>query len=304
MKLDTLSIEPHPAATYMEAVERIRVLQSRDTSKVNPISRTKWMTHGQKVERVVVFFHGLTSSPQQFAELGARFYKLGYNVLIPRVPHHGLWERLTVAQAKLTAEELVELAKEAVDIAQGAGEHVTVVGFSMGGVMSAWAAQNRADVDLAVVISPGFGARVIPASLTSLVVRLALRLPNLFLWWDPRYREKLPGPEHAYPRFSTHAVAQTLRLGLMVLEQAQYSKPAAQSILVISVPNELAVSNVATQKILEAWRQHGKQSLYTYEFDSNLGIIHDLIDPDQVSQKVDVIYPILVELIHGEPPPT
>jgi len=43
-----------------------------------------------------------------------------------------------------------------VDIAQRLGEQVVMLGISAGGVATAWAAQNRSDIDLAVIISPVF----------------------------------------------------------------------------------------------------------------------------------------------------
>jgi len=60
-----------------------------------------------------------------------------------------------------------------------------VCGLSMGGVLTAWAAQNRSGIDMAAPISPAFGARVLPRRLTRPAVWLAQRLPNQFLFDDP-----------------------------------------------------------------------------------------------------------------------
>ena len=122
---------------YSTAVTRIEAMQAQDTPDVNPVCRSKFMTHGRKVEQAIVFLHGFTNCPEQFDDLGLIFYKLGYNVLIPRMPHHGLQDRMTSDQARLTAEELVVFANEAVDIAHGLGDHVTLVGFSAGGIQTA-----------------------------------------------------------------------------------------------------------------------------------------------------------------------
>jgi hypothetical protein len=37
-----------------------------------------------------------------------------------------------------------------------------------------------------------------------------------------------------------------------------------------------------------------------YEFDPNLKLLHDIMDPDQPYQRVDVVYPILLEQIMGQ----
>ena len=70
-------------------------------------------------------------------------------------------------QSKLTAEDMAALTQETVDIAQGLGKKVTVAGLSAGGVMAAWAAQFRADVDLAVVMGPAFGLPFVPSWVSS-----------------------------------------------------------------------------------------------------------------------------------------
>ncbi len=51
---------------------------------------------------------------------------------------------------------------EVVDIARGLTDHVTMAGISCGGLITGWAAQQRQDVDLAVLTSPGFGFKAIP----------------------------------------------------------------------------------------------------------------------------------------------
>src|SRR5690348_9230940 len=80
-----LASQPHAVGNYAEAVQRIEALQAGE-GNLNPVCHTQFMTHGQKTARVIVFAHGYTNCPQQFNELGKRFYALGYNVLIAPVP--------------------------------------------------------------------------------------------------------------------------------------------------------------------------------------------------------------------------
>jgi carboxylesterase len=51
---------------------------------------TQLMTHAKKVDRAIILVHGYTNCPQEFHELGQRFYAVGYNVLIAPLPHHRL----------------------------------------------------------------------------------------------------------------------------------------------------------------------------------------------------------------------
>ena len=125
--------------------------------ELNPVCRSILLTHGLRTERAVVFFHGYTNCPQQFSELGKIFYDMGYNVLIPRLPRHGLADRKVENLSPLKAEELRDCADISVDIACGLGQKVYVAGLSAGGTLSAWIAQNRSEVTRAVLIAPALG---------------------------------------------------------------------------------------------------------------------------------------------------
>jgi hypothetical protein len=87
---DSLISHATPTANYEEAVARFEKLQSSDGSTINPVARSILLTHAHRTNKVVVFFHGYSTSPQQFRQLGERFFQLGYNVLIPRLPEHGI----------------------------------------------------------------------------------------------------------------------------------------------------------------------------------------------------------------------
>ncbi len=294
-----LPSRPRPAGGYDEAVARIAALQAKDTAEIAPISRLRFMAHGQRAARAVVFFHGYTSSPAQFQRLGEACFALGDNVLIPRVPHHGLADRMTPDQALLTAEELVALADEAVDIAQGLGERVAVAGLSMGGVMAGWAAQERADVERAVLIAPAFGLGPLPAFLTRPATHLALRLPNIYHWWDPWLKDKAPGPVYTYPRVSTHALAQVLRLSAAVRAQARRAPPAARAIALVTNANDDKADNGSARRLAAVWRAHGV-SVREHEFPADLLLPHNTIDPNEAGQKVDIVYPVLIGLLRGD----
>jgi carboxylesterase len=143
---------------------------------------------------VIVLLHGLTNCPAQFDSLGRLSFARGANVLIPRLPRHGLADRMTRALAYTDVPELCAFTDRVMDAARGLGDSVTVVGLSTGGVMAAWAGQQRADVDRAVVIAPLLGLGYAPGPLTPAAARLMRSLPNLFVWWDSKARERLAGP--------------------------------------------------------------------------------------------------------------
>lgn len=287
---------PNPFENYEKSVQQIQSLQAQEANNHNPVCQTQFMSQGKKTQRVIVFIHGYTNCPNQFVQLGKLFYEKGYTVLIVPLPRHGLADRMTEELAQLKAEELIIYADEVIDIAQGLGEHITVAGISGGGVVTGWIAQNRSDVDLAVLISPAFGYEQVPPSLTLPASKIFLLLPNSFVWWNTELQEDTP-PLHAYPRYSTRALAQILRLSLVVQVQARRNKPLASEILVVTNANDHSISLPLIRKVVGYWRQFRGNALQTYEFPAEFGLNHDLIDPAHPEEKVEIVYPKLLELI-------
>jgi len=286
--------QTHPAQNYEDAAQRIQALQAGE-SALNPVCGTQFLTHGSKTERVIVFAHGYTSCPAQYSELGKRFYALGYNVLIVPVPRHGLADRMTDEQGKLTAEELAGYANQVVDIAQGLGDYRIMAGISQGGVITAWAAQTRSDLDLAVLISPGFGFKEIPTWLTVPVGNFFQLAPVTYEWWDPKLMEGVD-PSYSYPRFTRHALGEIIRLGAAVRIGAEQTAPAAHAILVVTNANDTSVNNELTAQIVQDWKNH-QAELSTFEFASHMGLPHDLIDPNSPGGNIEAVYQRLIELI-------
>ncbi len=296
MRLDS---QPRPIADYAEAIARIKPLQAQDDQAINPLCHTLLLTHDAKVERAIVFLHGFTNCPQQFHSLAQTFFAQGCNVLVPRLPYHGLRNRLSDDIAHLSAAELAAFTDAVLDLAHGLGERVVVVGLSLGGNLALWAAMQRADVDRAVVIAPLLRPRNVPEPVLPLLLRASVSLPNQFIWWDPGHKEKLPGPQHAYPRFSTRALVSVIAFARDVQQRAldENALPRARSIVVVINANDPAVDNRPTQALVQRWRANGAANVETYEFDASLHLIHDIVDPNQVEQQVAVVYPELMRLI-------
>jgi len=285
--------------SYQESVKRINVMRKLDGEDISPDGRTIFLARGEKMCNAIIFFHGNTNSPRQFEELGKIFYKKGYNVLIPRVPHHGLKDRMTKDLAKLTVNEMIKLCGESVDIAGGLGNYITVVGFSMGANMAGWIAQNRSDVDKAVIIAPFWGWKNLPTFLFKPFIILLSILPSMFLWWDKKAKKLLTGPTSSYFRFSTRGVAQIMLLGGKVMKESKSVAPRARAIVVITSGMDEAVDEKNLDQVVTQWRQHSSVKITRFKFDQNMGVFHDMIDPQQPYQKTSVVYPKLIELIEN-----
>jgi len=303
---ETLERPPRPAASYQEAIERVRTLQRQDAAKdLNPRGHT-WLLGpggaldpggGQRTGRAYVCLHGLTNSPQQYVALAKRLLARGdATVLIPRIPGHGFADRLTTVLAKLREAELVDATAEVVDLAAGLGHEVIVTGISLGGVLATWAAQFR-PVARVVIVAPSFGLPFLPTFTIAPLAALALRVGNRYLWWDPRKKEDLPGPDYAYPRFPSHALARIQRLGLRLDEVARVAPPAASAVWVVTNAADLAVNNGQISRLAERWQRAGATNVRRYQFPRRLHLFHDIVDPEQPYQKVAITHPVLERII-------
>jgi carboxylesterase len=295
---DDLSVyasHPHPAADYADAVRRVERLRAAEAG-FNPDCHTILLTHGERTAQVILFVDGYGSCSASFRELGKQFFDRGYNVLALPLPYNGLANRMTNEQAKVQAEDLVRYTDQVVDIGRGLGNNITLLGISAGGVMTGWAAQQRQDVNLAILISPGFGFKVVPEPLTLFASRVLTLLPNMYIWNDSELKTNVQ-PYHNYPRISTHALGQILRLSLATQALMRQKAPAAGSILVITNLDDQGVNLVSIKKVVDLWQSYGSTDLQTYQFPADLHLPHGLIDMQEPSQNVAVVYPKLLELI-------
>jgi carboxylesterase len=276
------------------ALSRVHALQGKEGTAINPLCRTLLMSQGETTERCFVLLHGFTNCPRQFAQLAETLHEGGDTVLVPRYPHHGLSDRLTKDISRLTTEELVRFANDVTDIAQGLGDQVSVCGLSLGGLLTAWIAEHRADVDRAVAIAPVFGLKRIPTSLLRLAARV---LPDSYVWWDRQAKAKTE-PSYGYPRFSTRSYGALFGVARLVEEGARRGRPKAGSIGVLLNASEPVADNRPAMRVVEQWRRHGA-SVDVRELPVELGLPHDLIDPGNPEQRTALVYPIVSDLLRN-----
>lgn len=296
-------VASRPASSYAEAVARIETIQAAEDARgdLDPVCHTTRMDHGDRTDKVVVFLHGFTSCPEQFRELGTEFHERGYNVYIPRTPHHGLADLMTEDLVHMTAEESVTFATEVVDIAQGLGDHVTVAGLSGGGTMATWLAQERGDVDVVMSIAPFLGIGFVPAPLNRPVANALRVLPNIWMWWDPVHKQDNPfASSYGYRRYPTHALEDLMRLGFAAERDARRVKPLVSDIIMVTNANDDSVNNAIADAFVRTWRKHGAELVEAYEFEEDLGLPHDLITPSRPGGHTDVVYPVLLDLLGAD----
>jgi pimeloyl-ACP methyl ester carboxylesterase len=286
--------------TYSEAIARVREIKAAERG-VNPVCSYGLLEQGRPAARAIVLIHGFTSCPRMYEPLAAELAESGANIVIPLLPHHGLADRMTPELKEMSAEEMAAVASEAVEIAAGLGEKVTVAGISLGGVLAAWLAQFRDGVDRAVVISPLFSIPVVPDWFSDLLGLVADRVPNFYLWWDWKAKADPPGPPYGYPRFPSHGYGEMLKLAHDVNRSARREAPRTGDIRLVVNAADPAVNNDATFRVGVAWRQHGA-TVRSYEFPRGLELGHDIVSPEQPYARTEVTYPVLKDWIVSDVP--
>jgi carboxylesterase len=294
-----LQTDPKPLTSYKEAERYIGGLKSLDDETVNEDCRTQFLSHGNTTERAVLIYHGYTSCPKQFENMGKLLFDRGYNVLIPRIPHHGLKDRLTDDIDNLNAKELVLFVNETVDIAQGLGTNVDVVGLSGGGILAGWALQNRTDVSRALVIAPNLGYAAAPETLALPVARFSSTIPNYFLWKDEDKQEYIEAPDYTYPRLSLRSLGHFFYIGSALLAQSEDTPIAAERVVIVSNENDTVVHTEMMDTLIDNWEQSTVTEVESYEFPAEHDLGHDIIDPSQPYANPDIVYPQLLQLLYG-----
>ncbi|WP_338065424.1 alpha/beta hydrolase [Thiospirillum jenense] len=293
-RCDDLPSYSNPAADYPAALLRIQQWQNSAVPSMNPLCQLTLMTHHHATERGIVLVHGYTSCPRQFYSLGQQFYHAGYNVLIAPLPYHGDANRFTHAHGQLTAEALTQYADRALDIAHGLGRRITMMGLSAGGVVTAWAAHHRSDIEQAIMIAPAFSFKPIPLPLTTAAMNLFSILPDSFVAWQPTNRID-DTPNYAYPEYSYHALAQILRLSCMIKQAAQHTAPATRRLVFVLNPNDQSVNNDAARELAARWRNQYQVNLTIIDLPDQLKLAHDFISSERPHQFPELVYPRLLD---------
>ena len=261
---------------------------------VSPSSRSRFFEYARGAPTIVLL-HGLTATPRQFDGLAPLLHARGRNVIVPRLPRHGYYNRMTRALAELEIAELIAAVKIAVRDAQDLGGSVTVAGFSLGGLLAAYAAQ-RESVTRVVCIEPFFGVRFLSRALNRYCLGMLRWIPDLFMWWDPIRREAQPGD--GYPRYPVSALRKAYTLGQAILDDARQRPPLTNSIAVVTNPGETSCHHGFVRDLIALWRRQGAD--VDEVLLPKLGVSHDFMTPrpgprrERVHQRA---YPVVVDAI-------
>ncbi len=268
-----------------------------DDATIRPEARTVLLADAP-ADLCVVLLHGYTNHPGQFREFAPLVRERGANVFIPRLPEHGDKDRMTKRLRTLTAEAWLASFTEAVDIACGLGKRVAVLGISTSGLLCAYSMQFRRDIWRSVPVSPMLAILQLPFGVSDSIGALIRWIPNMFLWWDPRVGAA-QHPRTTYPRFSTRALGEALRIARLVYNTSIEEPPLGQSVIVISNPGDPAVSNEVMDEVIRNWQMFRPHAVGHREL-SHLATNHDIIEPDTKQARTSRVYPALLDALFTE----
>jgi len=285
--------------TWSEARAEVADMQAREAADptIQADCRTRLFDHGERTERVIVLLHGYTNCPKQDDELAGKLADLGYTVYVPLMPHHGQVPERGDPLGSLKAEEIAAYGDQAMNIADGLGDEVSVLGLSGGGLVASYIAQYRADADLVVPIAAFLAPPSIPAPLTGAAVNAIELLPPIDNR-DPAPDEAVRGAfPHGASDTSFQGAAAFMELGQTVLRSAAEAAPKAGRIVTVINDADTTVNNAMIDDLFGRWHATAPDRAQVRHLDASLGMLHDMITPDREGQKVDIVYPMLLELL-------
>jgi esterase/lipase len=240
---------------------------------------SRFFIHPNPTDKVILFFHGFTAVPQQFVPIGSAFFQAGYNVLIPRLPGHGLagnWDKKNPPPLPQNRVIYQEFGLEWLEQARLFGEKVVVGGLSGGSTLAAWLAlECPQKIDCGLIFAPYL-------SNTNKLVDLVVRSLNIYFKWKTP-----PGAvNYGYEGFYMPALRLFLDMGDEVLQRAKTS-PAAP-MLIVSSECDRAVGRREPQKLFKAAVKLQPKCQYI-GFEKALNIPHNMMTKEEGNQRQDLV---------------
>lgn len=295
-----LTSSPAPARSFDEARRLFEDWTKAPEATIHPRCVPYILDHGKRVRRAYVLVHGISNCPYSMIDFAPKLRALGHNVVVVRMPDNGHLDNGTDALRHLTAEKLREFADRSIDIAAGLGERVHVIGISAGGVIAGWMAQNRSEIDRAVMLAPAFGLSSFGMGLNNALMRLILLVPNFSVWKDPIKRAAADNRPHSYKRQATRGMGQVMRLGLATIRQARSQRPGATAITLVTNAADAAIDPSIPEALVKLWEEKSTP-VSRYVFPKELGLPHELIDPTEEGANIAISHPKIIELSEQGP---
>ena len=284
-----------PDNDLTRARELFATLAARDGPQISVAGHSRFFATASRTPLGVVLLHGLTNAPEQWVRFAGELAVRGANVVVPRFPGHGYVDTATHAIARVRARDLLRVTAQAIDVAAAAADRVVVVGLSVGGPIAAARALEDARISRVVCVSPFFGIAHLGRRANAGLTAVLEWLPNAFLPWDPRGGTSQT-PPYAYRRFPTRVLAECLRIALDVQRRARHGASPSGDARFLLNAREPACNNALAEATSRMWNR-SRAGTSVVDTANDFPPIHDVIDPHDPQNRVDVVYPRLHALV-------
>ena len=157
-RVETPSLDttlPEATADLVELEKEIAVKEQAFTNiKPGNEARIIWYDSlPTKTEYSIVYLHGWSASAEEGSPLHREMAeRYGANLYLPRLAGHGLIEEEPMLD--ITADQILDSAKEALAVAQQLGDKVIVMSTSTGGTLALHLAAGNSDLHSLILYSP------------------------------------------------------------------------------------------------------------------------------------------------------
>jgi esterase/lipase len=268
------------AADWQTSLDLVAALQAEDGPDVAAPCTTQALLHEGPAEEAVLLLHGYTNAPPQWREIASAYFEAGANVLVPRVPFHGLADPLNKELSHLTPQVLAEFTDRAVEAAEGLGTRLRVAGLSLGGLLAAYAAKHHDSVAEAALIAPFFQPKAVPTWVDAPFDAAMRALPDVYSWWNPAKKEAEVRGTWAYPKFSMKAIAAMIAMRRdLERDEPRRTNKAERVVLVIN-EHDIAIRNDVAEALTKAQFAELAGKLDIVVVPGDLCLTHDLVEPN------------------------
>lgn len=291
-------------ADWQSSLDRVAALQALDGPDVVQQCGTSFLSHSTRADETVVLLHGFTNAPVQARELASAFFDNGSNVLVPRVPHHGLVDPYTKEPSELTPAELESFCDTVCDAAAGLGGRMRVIGLSLGGLLAAYLAKHRDEVSEAVLIAPFFQPKAVPGWADAPFDSAMRALPDVYTWWNPKLHEVEVAGTFAYPKFSMKAVAAQIDMRRRLEREPVRRTTKLARVLLIVNDADIAVRADVARAFVAKHLAPLAEKVDVETIEKSYHFTHDLWEPNGDNRDVmDAVRDRLWPVLGLTPPP-
>jgi hypothetical protein len=92
-------------------------------------------------------------------------------------------------------------------------------------------------------------------------------------------------------------------MGGQVRRAARTTPPLAKRLALLLSDSDIAVHRGLVAQLAQDWQRHAPDRVTFQRLPAHLRIHHDMVDPTQPTQRIDLVYPIWSALANGEPIP-